>query len=48
MAIPSLLFGAIAKATNWEATGFGHTPAGKEGALVLPLCLHYLTPQVAY
>ena len=42
-----VLFGAIAKATDWESTGYGKTPGAngaKDTALVLPLCLQYLTP----
>ena len=51
MTAPSVLFGAIARATRWEETGYGHTPSedGKDGfddrKLVLPLCLQYLTPR---
>lgn len=52
MTIPSVLFGAVAKATDWKATGipshlFNET-SGKltETSVVLPLCLQYLTPPV--
>jgi high affinity choline transporter 7 len=41
------MFGAIAKATDWEATGYGKIPGAngaKDTGLVLPLCLQYLTP----
>lgn len=44
---PSVMFGAIAKATDWEATGYGKIPGAngaKDTGLVLPLCLQYLTP----
>jgi len=45
---PSVFFGMIALATDWEAAGYGPAPsADKEVAdtnLVLPLCLQYLTP----
>ena len=47
-AVPAVLFGAVAKATDWSATEWGHAPTGNETALVLPLCLQYLTPQVRY
>ncbi len=46
MAVPSTLFGGIAKATDWQATDFGRAPNKEEVSLVLPLCLQYLTPQV--
>jgi len=50
MTIPSVLFGAIAKATDWEATGIpSNLLDGKKIAttsVVLPLCLQYLTPPV--
>lgn len=42
-----VLFGAIAKATDWESTGYGKVPGAngaKDTGLVLPLCLQYLTP----
>ncbi len=42
---PSVVFGAIAKATDWKATGFGREIGPDETKLVLPLCLQYLTPQ---
>ena len=45
MAVPATLFGAVAKATDWEATGYGKDPSD-DAKLVLPLCLQYLTPQV--
>lgn len=47
MTVPSVLFGAIAKATDWESTAYGKTPSAecKDTGLVLPLCLQYLTPQ---
>jgi len=44
MTIPSVLFGAIAKATDWEATGYGKKI--ENTSVVLPLCLQYLTPPV--
>lgn len=45
MAVPATLFGAVAKATDWSQTEWGHQPNDKEATLVLPLCLQYLTPQ---
>jgi len=42
MTVPSVLFGAIAKATDWEKTDYGRTP--ENTSVVLPLCLQYLTP----
>ena len=39
MAVPATLFGAVAKATDWSQTEWGHTPNDKEATLVLPLCL---------
>lgn len=53
MTAPSVVFGAIAKATNWTETGYGKVPGisldGVQGdddtRLVLPLCMQYLTPQ---
>merc|ERR1711981_1343572 len=55
MTAPSVLFGAVAKATDWEATGYNNTKEVRSGTiigdgsyddtkLVLPLCLQYLTP----
>lgn len=44
MAVPACLIGAIAKATDWSQTEFGHTPAGFEKKFVLPLVMQYLTP----
>ena len=44
MTVPSVLFGAIAKATRWEETDWGSAPKGTDTKLVLPLCLQYLTP----
>ncbi|XP_064105782.1 high-affinity choline transporter 1-like isoform X2 [Macrobrachium nipponense] len=43
-AVPACIIGAIAKATDWTATGFGHHPEGYEKKLVLPLVMQYLTP----
>ena len=52
---PSVVFGAIAKATRWEETEYGHTPSDRtkewgfdDRKLVLPLCLQYLTPSKAF
>ena len=46
MTAPSVLFGAIAKATNWEnVPGYNQTIPEEHTKLVLPLCLQYLTPQ---
>ena len=43
---PSVLFGAIAKATDWEQTGYnGPAPTGDCSKVVLPLALQYLTPK---
>jgi len=42
MTVPSVLFGAIAKATDWEKTDYGKIP--ENTSVVLPLCLQYLTP----
>ena len=44
MTVPSVTFGMIAKATDWEKTGFGRVPCSSETSLILPLCLQYLTP----
>jgi len=44
MTIPSVLFGAIAKATDWEKTDYGQKI--ENTSVVLPLCLRYLTPPV--
>jgi len=55
MTVPSVLFGAIGRATDWEKTEYGRTPhipteeEAADGAvddtkLILPLCLQYLTP----
>jgi len=52
MTIPSVLFGAIAKATDWKATGIPSNLLKANGteidntSVVLPLCLQYLTPPV--
>ncbi|XP_018016088.1 high-affinity choline transporter 1 isoform X2 [Hyalella azteca] len=43
-AVPACLIGAIAKATDWTKTDYGHTPEGYEKKLVLPLVMQYLTP----
>ena len=43
---PSVLFGAIAKSTDWSMTDFNcSAPAGDEAKVVLPLALQYLTPK---
>merc|ERR1719210_175814 len=46
MTAPSVVFGAIARATRWEETEYGKRPSveNKDTTLVLPLCLQYLTP----
>ncbi|XP_076821264.1 high affinity choline transporter 1-like [Clavelina lepadiformis] len=48
MAVPSILFGAIAASTDWNATDYdsaGKTPLDKnEQVLILPIILRYLTP----
>ena len=47
-----VLFGAIAKATDWKATGIPSNLLKSNGteidntSVVLPLCLQYLTPPV--
>ncbi|KAL7647381.1 UNVERIFIED_CONTAM: hypothetical protein RMT77_000977 [Armadillidium vulgare] len=43
-AIPACIIGAIAKATDWSLTEYGHTPEGAKVKLVLPLVMQYLTP----
>lgn len=45
MAIPAVIIGIVAKATDWESTAFNQTvlESGKQ-KLVLPLVLQYLTP----
>uniref|UniRef100_H2YD70 Uncharacterized protein n=1 Tax=Ciona savignyi TaxID=51511 RepID=H2YD70_CIOSA len=45
MSIPSILIGAIAASTDWNATGYGlPRPYHKEQANILPIVLQYLTP----
>ncbi|XP_046657306.1 high-affinity choline transporter 1-like [Daphnia pulicaria] len=48
MALPSVLIGAVAKATNWNETDFrgkGNIPLDADQArMVLPMVLQYLTP----
>jgi len=57
MTAPSVLFGAVGKATDWTQTGYANTKEAKLGTimgngteddtkLILPLCLQYLTPPV--
>ncbi|KAG7169260.1 High-affinity choline transporter 1-like 2 [Homarus americanus] len=43
-AIPACIIGAIAKATDWSQTDYGHTPEGYQVKLVLPLVMQHLTP----
>lgn len=44
---PSVLFGAIAKATDWSKTDYPcPAPTGDTSKIVLPLALQYLTPPV--
>jgi len=44
---PSVLFGAVARATDWSKTDYPcPAPTGKTSKVVLPLCLQYLTPPV--
>lgn len=45
MTVPSVLFGAIAKATDWKSV-IGHDIDPENTSVVLPLCLQYLTPPV--
>lgn len=43
---PSVLFGAIAKSTDWSLTEFNcSAPTGDQSKVVLPLALQYLTPK---
>merc|ERR1719499_2503698 len=43
---PSVLFGAIAKATDWSKTDYPYpAPTGDCAKVVLPLSLQYLTPK---
>ncbi|XP_014784668.1 high-affinity choline transporter 1 [Octopus bimaculoides] len=44
MALPAILFGAVAASTDWNQTEYGHAPEGKNLKLVLPLCLQYMCP----
>ncbi len=37
MAIPPVLLGGVAKATDWAQTEFGRAPTEKEYSLILPL-----------
>jgi len=42
---PAVLFGAIAKSTDWSETGYPcEAPTGSTAKLVMPLTLQYLTP----
>eukprot|EP00092_Neocalanus_flemingeri_P035154 GFUD01038257.1.p1 GENE.GFUD01038257.1~~GFUD01038257.1.p1 ORF type:complete len:503 (+),score=122.31 GFUD01038257.1:142-1509(+) len=41
---PSVLFGAVARATDWSQTDYPCTPSGDTEKLVMPLTLQYLTP----
>jgi len=44
---PSVLFGAVARATDWSKTDYPcPAPSGTTSKVVLPLCLQYLTPPV--
>lgn len=44
MALPAVLFGAVAASTDWNQTEYGRTPQGDDLKLVLPLCLQYMCP----
>lgn len=44
MAVPAMIMGAVAKATNWNETALERPLKESESALVLPLVLQYLTP----
>ncbi|KAG7166430.1 High-affinity choline transporter 1-like 1 [Homarus americanus] len=44
MAVPACIIGAIAKATDWQETGYGKDVADKDQKLILPLVMQYLTP----
>ncbi|CAL8124478.1 unnamed protein product [Orchesella dallaii] len=51
MAIPPVIIGAIAKVTDWSKTEYGiihgMDPASRgETNMVLPLVMHYLTPEI--
>ncbi|XP_071529907.1 high-affinity choline transporter 1-like [Panulirus ornatus] len=43
-AVPACIIGAVAKATDWSSTTYGHEPEGYQVKLVLPLVMQYLTP----
>ncbi|KAK3859265.1 hypothetical protein Pcinc_034603, partial [Petrolisthes cinctipes] len=43
-AVPACIIGAVAKATDWSQTEYGHKPEGYQVKLVLPLVMQYLTP----
>merc|ERR1719264_1940557 len=46
MTAPSVIFGAVAKAADWQATEYNCTaPTGSTTKVVLPLALQYLTPK---
>nr|XP_045610008.1 high-affinity choline transporter 1-like [Procambarus clarkii] len=44
-AVPACIIGAVAKATDWSQTSYGHAPDGYQAKLVLPLVMQYLTPE---
>ena len=47
MTVPSVLFGAVARAADWSMTDYPcPAPSGTTSKIVLPLCLQYLTPPV--
>lgn len=46
LAVPSVLIGVVARATDWAAVeGLNKTVTAEDGSSVLPLVLRYLTPQ---
>ena len=48
LCVPALMFGVVARTTDWSVTGYHcHAPLDTDMAkFVLPLCLKYLTPPV--
>lgn len=47
LSVPALMFGMVARATDWSATDYCQgSPTLDTAKFVLPLCLKYLTPPV--
>ena len=47
LCVPALMFGAVARHTDWSTTQYGAchgAPEGLAAKFVLPLCLKHLTP----